>query len=54
MLLDLKRVLETFPGKEKIQLKIGEQMIPLPMTVSYSTILEKKIDEVMGKYATVQ
>jgi len=51
MLLDLKRVLETFPGKEKVQLKIGEQEIPLPMTVNMSTVLEKKIEEVMGKYA---
>jgi DNA polymerase-3 subunit alpha len=52
MLLDLKRVLETFPGKEKVQLKIGEQEIPLPMTVNMSTVLEKKVDEVMEKYAT--
>ena len=52
MLLDLKRVLETFPGKEKVQLKIGEQKIPLPMTVNMSTVLEKKLDEVMEKYAT--
>jgi len=52
MLLDLKKVLETFPGKEKVQLKIGKQEIPLPMTVSYSTILLKKVDEVIEKYAT--
>ncbi|MCF7844703.1 MAG: DNA polymerase III subunit alpha [Kiritimatiellales bacterium] len=50
MLLDLKKVLETFPGKEKIQLKIGKQVIPLPMTISYSTILLKKVDEVIEKY----
>ena len=52
MLLDLKRVLETFPGKERVQLKIGEQEIPLPMTVNMSTVLEKKVEEVMEKYAT--
>jgi len=51
LLLELKRVLETFPGKEKIQLKIGEQLIALPLTVNYSTILEKKIDEVLSAYA---
>ena len=51
MLLDLKKILETFPGKEKVQLKIGEQIIPLPLTVSYSTILEKKIEEMMKRYA---
>ncbi|MBU0766282.1 DNA polymerase III subunit alpha [Patescibacteria group bacterium] len=50
MLLDFKKVLETFPGKEKVQLKIGEQVIPLPMTVSYSTILLKKVDEIIEKY----
>jgi DNA polymerase-3 subunit alpha len=50
MLLDLKRVFQTFPGKEKIQLKIGEQIIPLPLTVSFSTILRKKIDEVIERY----
>ncbi|OGJ55592.1 DNA polymerase III subunit alpha [Candidatus Peribacteria bacterium RIFCSPHIGHO2_02_FULL_52_16] len=50
LLLDLKKVLETFPGKEKIQLRIGEQLIPLPLTVSMSTILEKKVEEVLQKY----
>ena len=52
MLLDLKHVLETFPGKEKVQLKIGEQTVSLPLTISTSTILEKKIAEVMEKYVT--
>jgi DNA polymerase-3 subunit alpha len=52
LLLDLKRVLETFPGKEKVQLKIGEQLIPLPLTINMSTILEKKIEEVLNAYAS--
>ena len=51
MLLDLKKVLETFPGREKVQLRIGEQLIPLPLTVSMSTILEMKLEEVIRKYA---
>lgn len=51
LLLDLKRTFETFPGKERVQLKIGEQLVPVPMTITMSTILEKKIDEVMGRYA---
>lgn len=50
LLLDLKRILETFPGKEKVQLRIGGQMIPLPITINMSTILEQKIEEVLGAY----
>ena len=53
MLIDLKRILETFPGKEKVQLRIGEQLIPLPMTINMSTVLEKKIDEIKEKYAVM-
>ncbi|MDA1292684.1 MAG: DNA polymerase III subunit alpha [bacterium] len=50
MLLDIKNVLETFPGKEKVQLKIGEQTIPLPMTVNMTVILEKKLQEIQDRY----
>ncbi|MBI3332042.1 DNA polymerase III subunit alpha [Candidatus Peregrinibacteria bacterium] len=50
LLLDLKRVLETFPGKEKIQLRIGKQVLPLPLTVTMSTILEKKVEEAIRAY----
>jgi DNA polymerase-3 subunit alpha len=50
LLLELKRVLQTFPGREKVQLKIGEQLVPLPLTVSMSTVLEKKIEEVLERY----
>jgi len=52
LLLDLKKVLETFPGKEKVQLQIGEQVIPLPLTINTSTILQKKIEEVIEQYAS--
>ena len=51
LLLDLKKVLETFPGKERAQLKIGNQTIPLPLTINMSTVLEKKIEEVIAQYA---
>ena len=54
MLLDLKKVLETFPGKERVQLKIGEQTIALPLTINMSTVLEKKIDEVMSYHETAE
>lgn len=50
LLLDLKRTFETFPGRERVQLKIGEQLVPVPLTITMSTILQKKIDEVMEKY----
>jgi len=51
LLLELKSVLERFPGKERIQLKIGQKEVALPLTVTMSTILEKKIAEVMARYA---
>ena len=50
LLLELKHTFEKFPGKERVQLKIGETVIPLSLTVSMSTILEKKIEEVVEKY----
>lgn len=50
MLMDLKAVLESFPGKEKIQLKIGGQIIPLPITINMSPILEKKIEDLLNAY----
>ena len=52
MLLDLKAVLEKFPGKEKVQLKIGDQIVPLPLTINTSTVLEQKIEEVLKRYET--
>ena len=53
LLMELKSTFERFPGKERIQLKIGSQEVPLSLTVTMSTILEKKIEEVMGKYVEV-
>ena len=50
MLLDLKTVLEKFPGKEKVCLKIGEQTVDLPLTITSSTILEKEIADVIAQY----
>ncbi|MBT5419744.1 MAG: hypothetical protein HOK80_02555, partial [Candidatus Cloacimonetes bacterium] len=50
LLLDLKGVLERYPGKERIQLKIGEEIKELPLSVTMTTILEKKIGEVMERY----
>jgi DNA polymerase III subunit alpha len=50
LLLDLKRIFETFPGKEKVQLKIGEQTVPLPITVTMSAILEKQVEEALAQH----
>jgi DNA polymerase-3 subunit alpha len=52
LLLELKKIFQTFPGKEKVQLKIGEQLIPLPLTITMSTILEKKVEEAIEAYAS--
>lgn len=51
LLLDLKDVLLRYPGREKVQLKIGEQLVALPVTVTMSPLLEQRIDEVLGKYS---
>lgn len=50
LLMDLKSVFEKFPGREKIQLKIGEKIVPVPLTVTMSAILESKIEKVLEKY----
>jgi hypothetical protein len=53
LLLEVKTIFETFPGREKIQLKIGEEIIPVGMTVTMSPILEKRIEEAVKKYAAM-
>lgn len=53
LLMDIKKTLETYPGKEKVQLKIGEQVIPLPLTVNMSMVLEKKLQEVKDLYDAI-
>ncbi|MBM3228146.1 DNA polymerase III subunit alpha [Candidatus Peribacteria bacterium] len=50
LLLDLKKTLEKFPGKERVQLQIGQQQIDLPLTVATSPILDKKIEEVIAAH----
>jgi len=54
LLLELKRIFETFPGKERVQLKIGEQLIPLPVTITMSTILEKKVEDALEAYKVTE
>jgi DNA polymerase-3 subunit alpha len=50
LLLSLKKLFERFPGRERIQLKIGDELVELPLTVTMSTILEKKIEDLLEKY----
>ena len=52
LLMELKEILEAFPGKEKVELNIGGQPIPLALTINMSTILEKKIEELIATYDT--
>jgi len=50
LLMELKKTLESCPGKERVQLKIGEQLIPLPITINMSTILEHKLSQLISTY----
>ncbi len=52
LLLDLKTIFQTFPGSEKVQLKIGEQVVPLPLTITMSPIVERQVEEAIAKHAT--
>lgn len=54
LLLELKSIFETFPGKEKVQLKIGERIVPVPMAITMSPVLEKRVDEALKKYVQMQ
>ncbi len=51
LLMELKEVFELFPGSQKIQLQIGSRIVPVPMTVTVSPILENRIEKVLKKYA---
>ncbi|MBP9750555.1 MAG: DNA polymerase III subunit alpha [Candidatus Peribacteraceae bacterium] len=52
LLLDLKKLFETFPGPERVRLKIGEQLIDVPLTVTMSPILEAKIADLLALHAS--
>ena len=43
----LKAVFEKHPGNQKIQLVIGEKILPAPMTVTFTSELTAEIDELM-------
>ncbi len=54
LLLDVKSIFETFPGSEKVQLKIGEKDVPVGLTITMSPLLEKRIEEAVKKYGEVE
>lgn len=49
LLHEVKKIFETFPGSEKVQLKIGDKFIPVPLAISMSPIVEKRIDEAIKR-----
>ncbi len=50
LLVELKSLFERFPGREKVQLKIGDSVIPVPLTVTVSPILEHRIEQAVAKH----
>lgn len=50
-MIEIRRIFETFPGSEKVQLKIGERMISVPLTITMSPILEKRVEEAVKKFS---
>ena len=46
--LQLKSVLEKHPGDQKVELLIGEKVIPAPMTVAVTDELKGEVGELMG------
>ncbi len=50
LLLDIKSIFETFSGNEKVQLKIGEKILPVGLTITMSPLLEKRVEEAIKKY----
>lgn len=51
LLLEIRSIFETFSGSEKVQLKIGEKMVPVGMTITMSPLLEKRVEEAVKKFA---
>jgi DNA polymerase-3 subunit alpha len=52
LLLEVKSIFETFVGREKVQLQIGEKIIPVSLTITFSPLLEQRIAEAITKYTT--
>lgn len=52
LLLDLKEILVASPGSERIELNIGGQNVPLPISISMSPQLREKMEEAIERYAS--
>lgn len=50
LLLEVKSIFETFPGSEKVQLRIGDKTVPVGLTVTMSPIFEKRIEEAVKRF----
>jgi DNA polymerase-3 subunit alpha len=48
--LKLKKLLEKYPGNQKVNLIIGEKILPAPMTVTVTKELEEEIEELMKEF----
>ena len=52
LLLALKSIFETFPGSERVQLRIHDTIIPVPIAVTLSPLLLKRIDDAIARYSS--
>jgi hypothetical protein len=50
LLLEIRQIFQTFAGSEKVRLKIGEKLVAVPMTITMSPIVEKKIEEAKKRF----
>lgn len=50
LLLDLKEILTASPGANPVQLNIGGQSIPLPITITMTADLQEKIEELIEQH----
>ncbi len=53
LLLDIKEILVSSPGTKSVQLNIGGQMIPLPLTASITEDIEKRLDAAISSHASI-
>ncbi len=51
LLLDLKELFQAHPGDEHVQLQIGEQVIPVPLVVKFSPVLDANINRLLAPYS---
>lgn len=52
LLVDLKEILVASPGSDAVELNIGGQKVPLPITVNMTSQLTSDVEALMKRYAT--